>query len=1312
MTHPAQPWPPVLVPADRPRRPGSVRRTAVLRAELRLPRLALGAHADIVSAGFAAVLYRYTGQDRISLRQDGAQVRVRVGGESTLRELTAAVAIGRVRSSGPAELELRVLDGAVELHYDAALFNRDTVERLVDHYRTLLWDGVTHPDRPVSRLRLMTDPELRRVLLDWNRTEADLPHDACLHEAFQYWVGRSPNAVAVVHGRQRWTYRQLNASANRLAHHLRALGVGPDVRVGLCLDRSPGLLVAVLAILKAGGAYVPIDPDYPAARIAAMVEGTACSVTISRSAVSGNLPDTGAGKLILLDRDARPLSGWPEHDPDAVAGPDNLCYVIHTSGSTGAPKPIALCHRGVVNNLADLNTRFRVGPGDSVLALSSPSFDMSVYELLGITGAGGTVVLPEPGRTRDPRHWAELLAGHRVTIWNSAPALLGLLVEALEQAGGPALPYLRLAMLGGDWVPVPLADRVRAIAPGVRFIVLGGATEASIHSTIYEVTATDSGWPSIPYGRPMANQRTYILDDTGTPVPPGVAGELYLAGIGLARGYLDQPERTAERFSTWSYGEVRGERLYRTGDLARFGPDGLIELLGRKDFQVKINGLRVELGEIEAVLRAHPGVRQVAVAARDGRLVGYVVPAGGLSEDDLRELAASRLPAYMVPGAFLMLDRLPLSPNGKLDRAALPEPDRAVAGYRAGRSTRERALAEVYAEVLGLDRVGVDDDYLALGGDSIRAIQIVTKARGRGIEITPQQVLGLRSVAALAGVARVATESTVDDSAPLVTVRPADLAAWRLRYRRVADVWPLTPMQAGMLYESMRTDTGPDAYQLQTVYHLSGPVDPVRLRAAGQAVLDRYANLRAAFVTDAADELVAVPVDGVALPWREIDLSGAPDDAVRRFLAEDRARRFDPNTPPLLRMTLLRRGPERAALVVTAHHALIDGWSEQVLARDLVRLYAADEPEPVPGFRDFLAWLCRRDPDKSARAWADELAGVSGPTMLVPGASRARTADVAEVRVDLSPAESRLLTGGAAALGVTPSTLVQGAWAILLAALTGRTDVVFGATVAGRPAELTGVESMVGLFINTVPVRARTDPGDTIADLLTGLQIRQTALLDHQHLGLTEIHRIAGVDALFDTLVVFQSYPPGAGAAAGIEITAIDSVGTGSYPLTLIVTPGRLILQHDRDLVPEPAVRRLGTRFRAVLGQLAGPDRALGTLDVLPPDDPLRTVLGPAPVPAAPAHAPAYRPGRTPVESALCELIADVLGADRVGIDDHLFVLGCNSLKATRIISRIRRTLAIEVSIRTLFRYPTVATLAPRLGPATTGSRPGLRRMT
>ncbi|MDT9687536.1 amino acid adenylation domain-containing protein [Streptomyces sp. P9(2023)] len=781
--------PPALLPADRPRMPGATPdRTA--SARVRLGPSARTAPEDVLLAGFTALVHRWSGQSefgfvartpRAGTPFGGTAFRMSrtVSGTETLTALAAGEPDDRREPLGPSarqdEFELLLHppgaadDGppGVELRYAPELFDHDTVGRILASYVTLLEDGLAHPDRPVSRLRLLPDDALRRMLVEWNDTATDLPYETCLHTAFEDRATASPGAYALVGADRTWTYREVNEAANRLAHRLRELGVGPDRRVGICLERSAELLITVLGVLKAGGAYVPLDPDYPRQRLATMVAGTACTVVVSRSGPADSLPpaDDGDGPgtpALLLDRDAALLAGYGTDNPEGGATPDDLAYIIHTSGSTGAPKPIALRHRGVMNNIADLNSRFGVGPGDRVLALSSPSFDMSVYEFLGLTTAGGTVILTEPERAKDPEHWADLLATHRVTVWNSAPALLDMVVDHLEVTGAEPLGDLRLALLGGDWIPVSLPDRARAVAPALRFVALGGATESSIHSTIHEVTKTDPRWTSIPYGRPMANQRTYILDEALQPVPPGVPGELHLAGTGLAREYLGRPEQTAERFFTWSCGEVSDERLYRTGDVARYGPDGLIELLGRADFQVKLHGLRIELGEIEAVLRAHDTVREAVVAAHpdgagDRRLVAYLVPEAGRTVEPaaVGEHAARSLPGFMVPGTVLVLDDLPLTPNGKVDRKALPAPPESLgepdAAWTAPATETERTVAGVFTAVLGTTMIGTDSGFFAVGGNSLQAMRAVTRLNKHfGIRVNVRLLYGGSTVSGIA----------------------------------------------------------------------------------------------------------------------------------------------------------------------------------------------------------------------------------------------------------------------------------------------------------------------------------------------------------------------------------------------------------------------------------------------------------------------------------------------------------------------------------------------------------------------------------
>jgi amino acid adenylation domain-containing protein len=623
------------------------------------------------------------------------------------------------------------------LEYNADLFDAATIERMLGHFRTLLEGVVRNPEQRLSTLPLLTEAERQRLLVEWNDTQTDFPKDSCLHQLFERQVRQRPNDIAVLFKDGQLTYSQLNQRANQLAHYLRELGVGPDVPVGICVERSVEMVLGILGILKAGGAYVPLDPTYPADRLSFMLKDTETSMLVTQQRLLERLPEHVA-RVVCLDADWKTIARGSTENPAVAVLPDNLAYVIYTSGSTGIPKGIAIRHRGVVNNIVDLNRRFSVGHKDRVLALSSLSFDMCVYEVLGTLESGGAIVLSDAAAQRDPAYWAELVVQHKVTVWNSAPSLLEMFVEYVRDRPQLTPGSLRLALLGGDWVPVSLPDQLRSLAEGVEVIVMGGATEASIHSTIYEVKDRDPTWKNIPYGRPMANQRTYILDSQSQLVPVGVPGELHLGGVGLAWGYFNRPDLTAEKFVPNPFCLEAGDRLYKTGDLARWMADGNIELLGRMDFQVKIRGHRIELGEIIALLRNYPGVEEAVAMVREDepgkkRLVAYVVLAGDPvpSIPELRNFLTKTLPEYMVPSAFIILDALPLSPNGKVDRRALPAPEptrpELEEAFVAPRSPVEEVVAKVWAEVLGVDQVGVHDNFFALGGHSLQATQVISR---------------------------------------------------------------------------------------------------------------------------------------------------------------------------------------------------------------------------------------------------------------------------------------------------------------------------------------------------------------------------------------------------------------------------------------------------------------------------------------------------------------------------------------------------------------------------------------------------------
>ncbi|WP_164493218.1 non-ribosomal peptide synthetase [Streptomyces sp. ADI96-02] len=1634
-----------------------------------------------------------------SLDLAGAEARFAGGTFGVIDEIMVCV-----YTDGGAGSDLYVRFDAPSAEYD-----EQDVAGLAHRFTAFLRTALADPRTPVGDVSVL-GPAERRTLLAACAGPEVAPPPATLAELLDAQARATPDAVAVAFEDTRLTYRELDARSGRLARLLAERGAEPERFVAVAVPRSPELVVALVAVIRSGAAYVPVDPDYPAARVAFMLADARPTLLLTVAEVADRLPPTDVPPVLVDDA--------PPSGDTALAVPhrvDHPAYMIYTSGSTGRPKGAVVTHAAIVNRLRWMQDRYRLDGSDRVLQKTSASFDVSVWEFFWPLITGATLVVARPDGHRDPGYLAELIRRAGVTTAHFVPSMLA---EFLTEETAAAGTGLRRVVCSGEALPPELAARFHR-AFGVPLHNLYGPTEAAVDVTAWQYRP---GARTIPIGTPIWNTALYVLDSRLRPLPAGVLGDLYIAGAGLARGYHDRPGLTAERFTACPFGPP-GARMYRTGDIARWNADGELEFAGRADQQVKIRGFRVEPQEIEAALTEHPGVLRAAVVARPGRgadraaqLVAYVVantaggggPTGtewdlhaGLDLVELRGFAGTRLPAHLVPAAFVALDRLPSTANGKLDVAGLPAPEFTGRAHRPPRTDEERLLATAFAEVLGVSRIGVDDDFFTLGGDSIRAIQVVARARAGGLALSPHTVFERRTVAALAEAATglaapaalaeldggglgllplppmarlyaergpgldrlaqwlvltvpagldrpgltavlravldrhdvlrsqltdggllvrapgdpdadallghvvrpvdrdgegywdgeewqtllraeaaeavrhidaragrmlrpvwfeaagkgpgrlliaahhlvvdglswrvlvsdlveagrqvrsgrtpalpaagtslrrwlhaltdeaarpertaevalwrdmlaapaapvgsrpldprrdlTATTDTVrvqlpadltdavltsvpaayrsgaDDvlltalvlalaqqrrgvrdgtavvrleghgrqeelvpgadlsstvgwfttvtpvrfdlsgidvdaalaggpaagdalrrvkeqrralpdqgigytllrylndataeelrpypaeeigfnflgrfsferpetaqgpapaapdagwtpaaecpelvaapaadmpapsalelnslvtgvgdgarltalftfatgvltadevraladawcaalrglrdlvaaggrgltpsDVPLVRVGQDELDGWQRRFGRVGDVWPLTPLQDGLLFHTMLARTASEAYQTQFVFRLEGPLDPARLRAAGQALLDRHPNLRVAFLPSATGEPVQIVVDDVPLPWRQADLSGEtdPGDRLEEILAEERDARFRTDSPPLLRLTLVTLGPGRAELALTAHHVLLDGWSVSLMQRELMDLYADaghDAGAPVPyGYRDFLRWLSRQDRALSARAWAKELAGVAEPTLLASPASPAEPADSGSGQIDaaLSGEDAARLARRAAEWGVTPNTLLQGAWAVVLAELTGHEDVLFGATVAGRPPGLTGVDTMIGLFINTVPVRVRCAAADPVRDVLGRLQDGQARLLDHHHLGLADIQRATGLSALFDTLVVFESFPVDRSrrSAAGLAVTGIRPYAPPHYPLTVIAAADPLLrvsFQYRRDVFERTAVEAVADRLVRVLRQFAAdPATTVGALDVL-----------------------------------------------------------------------------------------------------------------
>ncbi|MFB8009812.1 amino acid adenylation domain-containing protein, partial [Nocardia sp. NPDC056000] len=919
-----------------------------------------------------------------------------------------------------------------------------------------------------------------------------------------------------------------------------------------------------------GAGYVPIDPSYPVERVGFMLADAEPAAVITDTATAAEFavaqadtPGTRAAGWLSVD--APELAALPDGPVHRTAPPrdSDTAYVIYTSGSTGVPKGVVVSHGALSNFLAHMRSTLELGARDVWFAVTTVSFDIAALELFLPLVCGARVQIASDAAVRD----AVLLAGELrtagATVMQATPSLWG----SLEVVDPAVVAGLRV-LVGGEALPVGLGNWLAEQAGSV--LNLYGPTEVTVWCTQSPVAVDRSG--PVPIGRPFFNSRAYVLDADLGLTPPGVVGELYMGGAQLARGYLRRAALTASRFVANPFGT--GDRLYRTGDLVRWNASGELEYVGRGDDQVKLRGFRIELGEVETALNGLPGVAQAAAVVRSEpggarHLVGYVVAQPDTSMDGavLRSLLGAGLPGHLVPAVVVLLERFPLTPNGKVDRRALPAPDfAALVSARAPRTPREELLCELFAEVLGLEQVGADDSFFTLGGDSIISIQLVARARTRGLALTARQVFEQQTVAGLAAVATTVTGdgALLASDAELVRPDPADLAVWRQRYPDLADLWTLSPLQAGFLFHTELSGSTLDAYHMQFVLSLRGTLDANRLRGAAATLLRRYPNLRAAFTTDAAGAPVQIIVRDVPLEWSEH--TAAEADSVPGLLAADFARPFDPATPPLIRFALIDTGADEWKFAVTYHHVLLDGWSMPVLLSELLELYRTEgDPTglaPIRSYREFLLWLADRDDSVAAAAWARALEDCAEPTLLAgPRGARASDTAMAEHWHEFDEQATRALSRAAATAGVTVNTVLQAAWAVVLSGLTGRTDVVFGATVSGRPPQLPGVEAMVGLFINTVPVRVRLRASDTFTDLARRLQQEQAVLLEHHQHGLADIQAAAGLGDLFDTLLVYESFPVvsadlDAVSGAGLAVTDIAATDSAHYPFGILAIPG------------------------------------------------------------------------------------------------------------------------------------------------------------
>ncbi|WP_420124962.1 non-ribosomal peptide synthase/polyketide synthase [Longimicrobium sp.] len=1056
-------------------------------------------------------------------------------------------------------LELWEEDGRIagEVVFATALFDWETVERYAGYLRRMMAGMAGDETRPVDRLALLSTEERRRVTQGWNRTEAPYPA-TFIHEMFEAQAGRTPDAVAVVYEDLQLTYAELNGRVNRLAHHLRSLGVGPDVRVGICVEREPELVVAVLGVLKAGGAYLPLDPGYPRERLLDMVQDCAPVVMLTQGALAGRLGGLNL-PLLALDEDAAWWRTQPDSNPERAAlTPEHLTYVIYTSGSTGRPEGVEMTHGGASNLRHWYLGATGMSERDAVLVVTSFSFHLTQRNLMAPLFVGGRVHLArEPF---EPHRIAAQIIASGITMMNVTPTGFQALVEA---DGGHAIGGLRIVVFGGE----PLYPRQLAKVPEPRpaFLNPYGSTEATGITTHHFARVDLSSYSSraMPPGRPIANAQIYVLDGAGEPVPVGVTGELYLGGAGVTRGYRRLPAQTAERYLPDPFGATPGARMYRTGDLGRWLPDGTIEFMGRSDAQVKVRGFRIELGEIEARLAEHAAVHEVVVVARDGeigdpRLVAYYVGNPAVKAE-LRAHLAERLPEYMVPAAFVHMDALPVNPNGKLDRKALPAPDYASdeETYVAPRTGVEEVLAGIWAEVLGVARLGVHDSFFELGGHSLLATQAVSRVRELfGVELPLRALFEGPTVAELA----VRVEDMRHAGLPVLPpVVPAERT----------EALPLSFTQQRLWFLEQLGSPG-SVYHLHKSLRLRGALDVDALARAVDGVVARHEALRTTFA-----QVDGVPVQRIApaaasgFHLVEHDLEGRADAEAElgRLIAREAHAPFDLERGPLVRGRLVRLAADDHVLVLAMHHLVSDGWSTGVLFDEVSAFYTAHHegkdahlPELPVQYADYAVWQRRWvEGDvlrEQADYWTRTLAGA--PALLELPTDRPRPAQVDHAGGLLGVELDAELTAGLKALarrhGTTVYMTLVAAWAVVLGRLSGQDDVVIGTPTAGRGRR--EIEGLIGCFVNTLALRMELSGAPTVAELLERVKERALAAQHHQDIPFEQVVELADPvrsvahHPLFQVVIAWQNmargdgntlWLPGLEAGVGVESANVDA---------------------------------------------------------------------------------------------------------------------------------------------------------------------------
>ena len=1106
---------------------------------------------------------------------------------------------------------------SARFYFDPDLFEAAAIKRLSNQFLNLLKSACDRPDTAIAVLDILDAEERHRLLFEFNETRSDYPHEKCFHELFAEQVRRTPQNIAAIFGPEQLTYEELHARANKLARYLRKLGAKPETLIGICMERSLKMLVGILGILEAGAAYVPLDPTYPKERLALMFGDARPAILLTQTRLLADLPEHDA-KTTCLDRDWDAIVSESEQDFDSNATPENLAYVIYTSGSTGKPKGVMITQRGLVNYLNWCTGVYPSALGHGAPVHSSIGFDLTITSLFAPLLIGQKVVLLSEDDSIETLSCA--LTESNFDFLKLTPSHLEMLSRLLPAAAARRVETL---IIGGEALLAESLSFWRTQAPQIRIINEYGPTEAVVGCCVYEVADLPASGP-IPIGRPIANTQLYVLDSRLQPVPEGMTGELFIGGTGLARGYLNQPDRTAEGFVPHPFSNEPGARLYRTGDMVRQLPSGELEFSGRSDKQVKVRGYRIELGEIEIVLKQHPSVNDSVIIVRedvagDRRIIAYITSPSSkdsLTTTQLHNFLAAKLPDYMIPSSFVILRQFPLTPHGKIDLRALPRPEQSrpeiETKYVAPRTAIESLLAENYARLLGLEQVGIHDGFFELGGHSLLATQLISRVRNiLQVELSVRQLFDSPAVAGLAEKVETALRAGADLHSPPPIRVTRDVVNLPLSYGQQR-LWFLD-----------RLDAHNPAYNMPAAVRLTGTLDLAVLQRSLNEIIRRHEALRTTFVEIDGEPVQLVAAD-LKLTPRVIELGHLPDreSEALRLATEEAHRPFDLGTGPLLRVTLLRLDEDEHIVLWTIHHIVCDGWSMEIFVREFATLYEAyskgqDSPltELPIQYGDYAVWqrewLRGEVLEQQLAYWKQQLAGEL-PVLELP-ADRARPA-IQTFRgaihsFDLTPALSDSLKHLTQKAEVTLFMTLLAAFQALLHRYTSGNDILVGTPIAGRTRS--ELEGLIGFFVNTLVLRMELSDDPNFLELLA--RCREVALgaYAHQDLPFEQLvdelqpQRDLSRNPLFQVFFVMQNVPLAQLQLTGLKLSplAVDNQTTRfDLALRIVETPIGLkgVFEYSTDLFERESIERLARYFENLLNSLtADPSRPISRLSLL-----------------------------------------------------------------------------------------------------------------